>query len=70
MPSPGPVRTTAARSIRGFNQMTNTANERAPIGRAIEAADVASLATFLASDGAAAITGQTIFVDGGFSCMA
>jgi len=36
-----------------------------PIGRVIEPQDVASLIVFLASEPAAAITGQTIAVDGG-----
>lgn len=64
------MRTVAARSIPGFNQMASIATERAPIGRAIKASDVASLATFLASDGAAAITGQTMYVDGGYNSVA
>jgi enoyl-[acyl-carrier protein] reductase I len=32
--------------------------------------EVGEAAVFLASDGAAAITGQTIFVDGGYSAVA
>ena len=36
-----------------------------PIGRMIEASDAAKLITFLSSDWADAITGQTISVDGG-----
>jgi gluconate 5-dehydrogenase len=36
-------------------------------GRNGEPADFAGIAVFLASDAAAYVTGQTIFVDGGFS---
>lgn len=41
-----------------------------PMGRAGEADEVAGVACFLASDDAAYITGQTIFVDGGLSLFA
>ena len=36
-----------------------------PTGRATEAAEIGSLACYLASDEAASITGQAINVDGG-----
>lgn len=39
---------------------------RIPLGRLADAADVARLAVFLASDAAAFITGETVAVDGGF----
>ena len=38
---------------------------RIPLGRYAEAAEIAPLVTFLAGEGAAYITGQTINVDGG-----
>lgn len=38
---------------------------RTPLGRIGEPAEIASIATFLASDEAAYITGQTIYADGG-----
>lgn len=42
--------------------------QRTPLGRWGEASDIAGAALFLASDAAAFITGETITVDGGFSC--
>jgi 3-oxoacyl-[acyl-carrier protein] reductase len=36
-----------------------------PLGRFIQPADLANLVIFLCSDGASAITGQAIAVDGG-----
>lgn len=42
--------------------------KRTPLGRWGEASDIADTALFLASDAAAFITGETITVDGGFSC--
>ena len=44
--------------------------ERAPLGRSCEAQEVGELAAFLASDAAAAITGQTIYVDAGAHIVA
>ena len=38
---------------------------RTPLGRAGEPEEVASVASFLASDDASYITGQTIYPDGG-----
>jgi glucose 1-dehydrogenase len=38
---------------------------RTPLGRVGEPSEIASIAAFLASDGASYITGQTIYADGG-----
>ena len=68
--SPGPMNTLAARGLRGFGEIASQARARAPLGRSTEHAELAASATFLASDGAAAITGQTLRVDAGFSSVA
>jgi enoyl-[acyl-carrier protein] reductase I len=67
--SPGPVDTLAARGIPGFTGMREDAAKRSPLGRGVTGAEVGALAGFLASDGAAGITGQTLYVDGGFSAV-
>jgi enoyl-[acyl-carrier protein] reductase I len=67
--SPGPIDTLAARGIPGFTGMKEAARERSPLGRGIVAADVGGAATFLASDDAAGVTGQTLYVDTGFSAV-
>ena len=41
---------------------------RTPLGRLATAADVVSAVTFLLSDDASSITGQTLTVDGGLTC--
>uniref|UniRef100_A0A7S2FGL5 Enoyl-[acyl-carrier-protein] reductase [NADH] n=1 Tax=Florenciella parvula TaxID=236787 RepID=A0A7S2FGL5_9STRA len=68
--SPGPVNTLAARGISGFVDMKNRAIERAPLQRTATADEVGAAATFLASDGAASITGQVFLMDGGLSALA
>ena len=49
--------------------MVELFGERAPLKDAFNAKDVAQLAVFLASDGAKAITAETIFVDNGYHAM-
>jgi enoyl-[acyl-carrier protein] reductase I len=67
--SAGPVKTAAARGIPGFMDMYNFLNERSPIKDEFNATRVAPLATFLSSDGAGSITGETVFVDNGYHMM-
>ena len=67
--SAGPVSTASARGIPGFSDMKTLAADRMPLGDAFTPDQVGSTAVFLASDGAAAITGETIFVDGGYHVM-
>ena len=67
--SAGPVQTLAARGISGFTQMLKHYQERAPLKRSCDTAELGATGVFLASDGAAAITGQVIYVDGGYRIM-
>jgi enoyl-[acyl-carrier protein] reductase I len=64
--SAGPVRTASARGIPGFSDMANMAAERAPLGEVFSPKHVAGTAVFLASDAATGLTGDIIFVDGGY----
>lgn len=50
-----------------LQDMLTEAGQRAPMGRGVTGEDVGALATFLASKQAEAITGQTLYVDGGLS---
>ena len=65
--SAGPIKTLAAAGISGFNEILNIVNQRSALKRNITAEEVANTATFLASDNASGITGQTIYVDAGFN---
>ena len=67
--SAGPVQTLAARGISGFTTMLNHYKEHAPLKRSCDPVELGKTGVFLASDGAAAITGQTIYVDGGYQIM-
>jgi enoyl-[acyl-carrier protein] reductase I len=67
--SAGPVQTLAARGISGFTSMLKHYQERAPLKRSCDPAELGATGVFLASDNAAAITGQVIYVDGGYQIM-
>jgi enoyl-[acyl-carrier protein] reductase I len=67
--SAGPVNTLAARGISGFAEMLRQYEQRAPLKRNLLPEELGATALFLASDGAAAITGQVIYVDCGYQIM-
>ena len=68
--SPGPLKTRAASGIAHFDSLISDAIARAPQNRLVEIEDVGRVAAFLISDAARALTGDTIYVDGGFNIMA
>jgi enoyl-[acyl-carrier protein] reductase I len=68
--SAGPMNTLAARGVSGLGEMLKHYEARAPLRRNVELDELGATGLFLASDGAAAITGQTLYVDSGFSVMA
>jgi enoyl-[acyl-carrier protein] reductase I len=67
--SAGPVNTLAARGIAGFMEMLKHYEAHAPLKRNVLPDELGATGTFLASDGAAAITGQVIYVDCGYQIM-
>jgi len=67
--SAGPVNTLAARGISGFGEMIKTYEARSPLKRNVLPDELGATGTFLASDGAAAITGQVLYVDCGYQIM-
>jgi len=67
--SAGPVQTLAARGISDFSTMIKLYEDRAPLGRSCTPSELGQTAVFLASDGSSGITGQVLYVDGGFSIM-
>lgn len=67
--SAGPVNTLAARGIAGFSAMLKHYEAHAPLKRNVLPDELGATGTFLASDGAAAITGQVLYVDCGYQVM-
>jgi enoyl-[acyl-carrier protein] reductase I len=68
--SAGPIKTLAAAGIGGFRNMLKHVASIAPIRRNVTPEDVGNTAAFLCSDLAAGITGEIVYVDGGFSTVA
>lgn len=67
--SAGPINTLAARGISGFNQFRSEMEERAPLKRNVTIDEVARTVRFVGSE-AAGMTGQTIYIDAGYSIAA
>ncbi|PYI87298.1 MAG: NADH-specific enoyl-ACP reductase [Verrucomicrobia bacterium] len=67
--SAGPVNTLAARGVSGFTEMLKQYEAHAPLKRNVLPDELGATGIFLASDGAAAITGQVIYVDCGYQIM-
>jgi enoyl-[acyl-carrier protein] reductase I len=68
--SAGPVSTMAARGIRDFGTIKEDVEVRSMLGRNITAEEVGETVAFLASNASSGITGQTIYVDGGYRVLA
>lgn len=64
--SAGPIKTLAAAGIGGFRQMLQQVANAAPLRRNVTIEDVGNAAAFLCSDLAAGITGEILYVDGGY----
>jgi len=67
--SAGPIRTLAAAGIAGFKRMYGSFAEVAPLRSNISIEDVGKTALWLASDLSSAVTGEVIYVDGGFNVL-
>ena len=67
--SAGPVNTLAARGISGFGAMLAHYEAHAPLKRNITLEELGAMGVFLAADGSAGITGQTLYADSGYSVM-
>ena len=65
--SAGPIKTLAASGIAGFGKILKFVERNAPLRRNVTIDDVGNAATFLLSDLAAAVTGEVLYVDAGFS---
>jgi len=67
--SPGPLKTRAASGIAHFDDLLNEAAARAPSRSLVTIEDVGFATAGLATDAAKLITGDTIYIDGGYHIM-
>jgi len=67
--SAGPIKTVSAMGVSGFKDILGTVVARAPLRRNVTQEDVGNTALFLLSDLGRAVTGQTIYVDSGYSIL-
>jgi enoyl-[acyl-carrier protein] reductase I len=64
--SPGPLATRAASGIPEFDELLDKARKKAPARSLVSIDDVGLATAFLAHDAAKLITGETLYVDGGY----
>jgi enoyl-[acyl-carrier protein] reductase I len=64
--SPGPLATRAASGIPEFDELLEKAKAKAPARSLVSIEDVGVATAFLAHDAARLITGETLYVDGGY----
>ena len=67
--SAGPIRTLAAAGIAGFKDLYRGFDDIAPLRSNITIQDVGKSAVYLASDLSSAVTGEILYVDGGFNVI-
>jgi enoyl-[acyl-carrier protein] reductase I len=67
--SAGPMRTLSAAGIHGFDELREHAAQKSPLRRNVEAKELGTTALYLLSDLSAAVTGETIHVDCGYSIV-
>ena len=68
--SAGPIRTLAASGIKNFRKMLQTSSNQTPLRRNVTTDEVGNAAAFLCSDLASGISGEILYVDGGFNTTA
>ena len=64
--SPGPLKTRAASGITDFDELIAKAEAKAPARSLVSIDDVGAAVAFLSMNGAKLITGETLYIDGGY----
>ena len=67
--SAGPIKTVSAMGVADFGSLLKSIADKSPLRRNVTQDDVGNAALFLMSPWSAGITGQTLYVDGGYSIM-
>ena len=68
--SAGPIRTLAASGIKSFRKMLAANEKQTPLRRNVTIDEVGNAGAFLCSDLASGISGEILYVDGGFNTTA
>lgn len=66
--SAGPIKTLAASGVSGFRKSLNYVGSVAPMGN-VDQEDIGDAARYLLSDWSRKVTGEVLYVDGGFNIM-
>jgi enoyl-[acyl-carrier protein] reductase I len=64
--SPGPLKTRAASGIPEFDDLLAKAAAKSPLHRLVSIDDVGIATAYLATDAAKLLTGETLYIDGGY----
>ena len=67
--SPGPLATRAASGLRDFDELMGRVAAQAPARRLVTIEEVGVACVFLASPFAGAMTGETLYIDGGYHIL-
>jgi enoyl-[acyl-carrier protein] reductase I len=67
--SAGPIRTLAASGVSGFKRMHTKFREVAPMRTPLSIDDIGNAAIYLCSDLSRAVTGEILYVDGGYNII-
>jgi enoyl-[acyl-carrier protein] reductase I len=67
--SSGPVKTLASSAVGGISGMIRLHSEKAPLRRPVDVDEVGDAALFLVSSLSRGITGEVIYVDGGYNIV-
>ncbi|HEY6394009.1 MAG TPA: enoyl-ACP reductase [Candidatus Binataceae bacterium] len=68
--SAGPARTLSSSAIRDFFTMAHDVEARSPLRRGMKTEEAGKMAVALLSDLSSGVTGQTVYVDAGYSIVA
>lgn len=67
--SAGPIKTLASSAVGGISNMIRLHTERAPLRKAVDTDEVGDTAVFLLSPLSRGVTGEVIYVDGGYHVL-
>ena len=67
--SAGPIKTLASSAVGGISEMIRHHTEKAPLRKAVDIDEVGDAALFLVSPLSRGITGEVLYVDGGYNIL-